>query len=242
MGINPSYWSIAVEVQLYAIYPLLIALATRFGWQRSLIGLAAIEIALRLTDGVLFTVHGTGLPQWLSGSPLFFWFSWSLGAYLAERHIRGNIFSVPRIFLFAVGTAAVAACFFKPLASLSFLLFALFTTGILATFLRPSAPPLAFPAALRNHLQKVGNWSYSLYLLHQPFVLAVPRLTAKIIPGVHFPPSMMFVFCMMLWIFIVPLAQLFYKFCELPSLAFGKHFPASNALNILINGTRLPRS
>ena len=67
-GINPSYWSIAVEVQLYALYPILIMLARRFGWRRTLIGLAMIEITLRFTDGVLFTFNGTGLPRWISGS------------------------------------------------------------------------------------------------------------------------------------------------------------------------------
>ena len=30
-GINAAFWSIAVEVQLYALYPLLLALAARFG-------------------------------------------------------------------------------------------------------------------------------------------------------------------------------------------------------------------
>ena len=58
-GINASFWSIAIQVQLYALYPLLIALAARFGWRRSLLGIAAIEITLRLTDGVLLTASGT---------------------------------------------------------------------------------------------------------------------------------------------------------------------------------------
>jgi peptidoglycan/LPS O-acetylase OafA/YrhL len=241
-GINPSYWSIAVEVQLYALYPMLIALATRFGWQRSLLGIAALEIALRLTDGVLLAVSGTGLPQWLSGSPFFYWFSWSLGAYLAERHIRGDIVLIPRLVLSAVGATAVVSCFFKPLSSLSFLLFALLATGVVAEFLCQADQPVVFPGALRKYLQPVGIWSYSIYLLHQPFLLAVPRLVSKIAPGAHVPALIMFVFCMLLWLFIVPLARLAYKFCELPSISLGKYFHARNLPNGLSGWTRLPRS
>jgi peptidoglycan/LPS O-acetylase OafA/YrhL len=230
-SINPSYWSIAVEVQLYALYPLLIALAARFGWRRSLIGIAAIEIALRLTDGMFYTITGSRLPKWLSDSPLFFWFSWSIGAYLAECHIHGKIFSFPNISLYAIGTAAVACCFFKPISSMSFLLFALLTAGVVATFLHKAEQQFPFPAAVRAHLQQVGIWSFSLYLLHQPFVAAVPWLVARIAPGAHIHPLIIFIFCIMLWIFVVPLARLSYKYCELPSISLGKRFYSQNANN-----------
>lgn len=228
-GINPSYWSIAVEVQLYALYPILIMLARRFGWRRTLIGLAMIEITLRFTDGVLFTFNGTGLPRWISGSPFFFWFSWALGASLAERYICGKKISVSQISLYAVGLAAVASVFFKPFWSMSFLLFALLTAGVVAKILNQSEPQLSIPIAFKTHLQQVGIWSFSLYLLHQPFLLAVPMLVAKIAPGAHVPPTILFLFCLMLWIFVVPLARLCYQFCELPSIALGKNFQATTA-------------
>jgi peptidoglycan/LPS O-acetylase OafA/YrhL len=118
-SINSSYWSIAIGVQLYALYPLVIALATLFGWKRSLVGIASIEVTLRLADGVLWTVSGKGLPFCLSGSPLIYLFSWSLGAYVAERHIRGTIHSIPNYSLYSIGTAAVASCFIKPLYSIA---------------------------------------------------------------------------------------------------------------------------
>jgi peptidoglycan/LPS O-acetylase OafA/YrhL len=231
-GINSSYWSIAIEVQLYALYPLLIALATRFGWRRSLVGIAAIEVTLRLTMGVLGTVGGKGMPSYLSASPLVYWFSWSLGAYVAERHIRGTIDSLPKYSLYAIGTAAVASTFFKPLYGLSFLLFALLTAGVVATFLHNGELQFPFPVALRTHLQKVGIWSYSLYLWHQPLVAFVPRLVSKIAPGAHIHPLIMFAFCILLWIFMVPMARLSYQFCELPSISLGKLFYARNAKEI----------
>ncbi len=231
-GINLSYWSIAIEVQLYALYPLLIALATRFGWGRSLAGIAAIEVTLRLSDGILWTVTGRGITFYLAGSPLIYWFSWSIGAYVAERHIRGTLYSIPNYSLYAIGTAAVASAFFKPLYSMSFLLFALLTAGVVAAFLHQGKQEFPLPAALRSHLQKVGIWSFSLYLWHQPFVAVVPHLVSRIAPGIHFHGIILFVFCMMLWIFLVPMARLSYQFCELPSISLGKPFYARNAKEI----------
>ena len=230
-GINASYWSIALEVQLYALYPVLIALATRFGWKRSLLGIAAIEVTLRLTGGILWTVGvgAKGPLAYLIVSPLGYWFSWSLGAYVAERHIRGTIYSIPNYSLWAIGTAAVAATFFKPVYSLSFLLFALLTAGVVAASLCKAEQQLPLPAAWRTHLQKVGIWSYSLYLWHQPFVGAVPHWVSKIAPGVHIHPLIMFLLCMMLWIFIVPMARFSYQFCELSSISLGKLFYARHA-------------
>jgi peptidoglycan/LPS O-acetylase OafA/YrhL len=231
-AINSSYWSIALEVQLYAIYPILIALTTRIGWGRSLVAIAVIEIALRLALGASWIVGGKGIPNYLGASPLVYWFSWALGAYVAERYIRGAIRAIPNYSLYAIGVAALACSFFKPLYFMSFLLFALLTAGVMTTCLHTGKLQFPLPAALRTHLQNVGIWSYSLYLWHQPIVAAVPRLVSKIAPGVHIHPLLMFVFCISLWILVVPMAWLSYKFCELPSIALGKLFYARKSQEI----------
>ena len=46
-GINPSFWSIAVEAQLYLIYPIMFLLARWQGWRRTLLVCAAIEVPIR---------------------------------------------------------------------------------------------------------------------------------------------------------------------------------------------------
>lgn len=230
-GLNPSYWSIAVEVQLYALYPLLIALVARFGWRRTLACIAALEITLRLVIGVFGMATGKGLPNLLCASPFVYWFSWSIGAFVAERHIQGTLFSIPKYLLYMVGTAAVATAFVKPLYMMSFLLFALLTAGIVVSFLNKGEQQSP-PGILRSHLQKVGVWSYSLYLWHQPFVATVPHWVGKITRGAHVPPIVLFLLCMSLWIFLVPVAQLSYKFCELPSISVGKLFYARRAKEI----------
>ena len=222
-GINASYWTIALEVQLYALYPLLIALVTRFGWRRSLVGIAVIEVGLRLAGGILWTFGLKGLPNYVTVSPFVYWFSWSIGAYVAECHVRGTIRAIPKSSLYAIGTAAVAVTFFKPLYSMSFLLFALLTAGVVAAFLYKGEEHFPIPVTLETHLQKAGLYSYSLYLWHKPFIDWVPRLVSRVAPGVHIHPLGLFAICIMLWLFVaVPMSRLSYQFCELPSISLGK--------------------
>ena len=228
-AINISFWSIAVQVQLYALYPLLIALTARFGWRRSLLGIAAIEISLRLTDGILLTTSGAGLPRWLTGSPLMYWLSWSLGAIVAEYYLRGVSLSIPRMFLFAPAVLAIFSGFFKPLSSMMFLFYALFIAGVVAKLLQKADRKISISDFLRNHLQQVGLWSFSIYLLHYPLLLIVPEVAFKIIPSAYIHPFTYFVLCSASWILIVPIAGLFYRLVELPSIVLGKRLLPPNA-------------
>ena len=229
-GINPSWWSIAVEVQLYLLYPVVIFLTTRMGWRKALIGIAAIEIGQRLVDDSLLTSTGVGFPRWATDSPFYFWFSWTLGACVAELHIRGKTFDVSRISLCMVGTLAVVCRFVRPLFSMSFPLFALLTALIVIRLLRNPDEKLPLPEVLRSHLSKVGLCSFSLYLIHQPLLLTVPVLFGKLTSGAYIHPLGMFALCMGSWFVIVPIANAFYKLFELPSIAAGKRFYTSNAL------------
>ena len=65
-GINGAFWSIGVEVQLYAIYPLLLLLVRRIGWNKTL--LFSWSIGAKLADDYL---HGR--PLVLAKCPLWVW-------------------------------------------------------------------------------------------------------------------------------------------------------------------------
>lgn len=231
-SINSSYWSIGLEVQLYLLYPVLILLAARLGWRRTLLAVGAIEIAFRLLMAAEMLSPGIGLPNYVAASPFGYWFSWSIGAYIAEQHVRGAALSVPKYFIYISGTAAIAVTFFKPLYNFSFLLFALFTASVVAYLLQNGPPKIPAPRFLLTHLAKVGMWSYSLYLWHQPLVAVVPRLLSRIAPGVHFDPLTKFACCLLLWVVVVPIACLSYKFFELPSISFGKRFYSKSRRHI----------
>ena len=86
-GINFSFWSIAIEIQLYAIYPLMLFITRKAGWRRGLFVIALIEILIRSSQSVLGVIMGVTLPRYLISTPFTFWFSWAIGAYLAECFI-----------------------------------------------------------------------------------------------------------------------------------------------------------
>ena len=226
-GINPAWWSIAVEVQLYALYPVVIALATRLGWGRALAGIAVLEIGLRLTGDLLHTFRGAGFPRWVCDSPFYFWFSWSVGAYVAELYLRGRTFPVSRAALAALGALAVACRYFKPLSSMTFPLVALLTAGVIVRLLQKNDRRLPLPSILLDHLRRAGLWSFSLYLIHQPLIFAVPKIAAWAMSGAYIHPLLMFALCSASWFLIMPVARVSYQCCELPGMAFGKRFLAA---------------
>jgi peptidoglycan/LPS O-acetylase OafA/YrhL len=74
-------------------------------------------------------------------------------------------------------------------------------------------------SSLGKNLRWVGLVSYSLYLLHEPFIemvgyLATPRLRQS--------PLELFPICFAEWPFILLIAWAFYRIIELPSIAWGK--------------------
>ena len=91
-GLNPSLWTLAVEVQLYALYPALLWIRRAAGWKRTLWILGSLEVTVRLTSE-LFRGDPT-LHRILIGSPFAYWFCWGLGAYLAD-HMAATRRSVP---------------------------------------------------------------------------------------------------------------------------------------------------
>jgi peptidoglycan/LPS O-acetylase OafA/YrhL len=211
-GLSPAFWSIAVEVQLYFLYPVLLALVSRFGWKRSLIYIGALEITLRGICGVLLVSKGT-VPLWLTGVPFVYWFSWSIGAALADAYIsRRSLPFANQSLLLWLGIA-VASTFAKPTAFFSFLCFSLLTAAAIAKLLHLERTRTPFPAFLSKYLQRIGLWSYSIYLLHQPFLMFLHVSTY---------PLLGFLICLGVWFPIEAFSGLWFKFFELPSIALGK--------------------
>jgi peptidoglycan/LPS O-acetylase OafA/YrhL len=224
-GISPAFWSIAVEVQLYLLYPILVTLVSRFGWNRSLIFIAALEIALRGICSVVLTTTGT-VPLWLTGLPFMYWFSWSVGAAVADAYVSRRPVPFANQSLLTWGGIALASTFVKPLASFSFLCFALLTVTAIAKLLRHERTWVRLPAFFSKNLQSLGVWSYSIYLLHQPFLLVASQLPGKL----HTPnyPLLVFLICICLWFPIVAFSGLWYRIFELPSMALGKRLMTTN--------------
>ncbi len=222
LGINPSFWSIAVEVQLYLLYPLLLALVSRVGWRRALIVLGTLEILMRGYAGASWAWTGHETPRWFNGSPFFFWYSWAVGAALADAFVNRRplpFASWPAsVFLsLTIGTA-----FFKPLSTFPFVCFAVLT-AILAARLLARREALTLRGPGFAHLRLLGIYSYSFYLFHQPLLGGLMEYARTWGPFVG-QPFVLFLVCLGSYPLLFTLSWVCYRQGELRSIAVGKLF------------------
>jgi len=168
-GIVGSFWSLAIEAQLYLLYPALLALVAKLGWRRTMVILAGCELLIRGMDGLIQTMGATNtIGGCISGlfarSPLGYWFSWALGAFIADAFLKKQplpfIKTSPLWWL----VVAIMSYFVKPLESFQFLLFAVMTAVVTSKLLSGAGPKIKVPAFSLDILRKIGLWSYSIYL------------------------------------------------------------------------------
>lgn len=171
-GVNPSFWSIAVEFQLYLAFPLLVALVSARGWGAAVRWTLGIEVALRTLESVGDVTGYPVAPFALIESPFAFWFSWSLGAYLADCFLNGKRSGLEKVGFALALTLALVVPLHKASNPFAFPAFALATAVAMDRILYGawSAPSGKFFSAVSRHLSRLGLVSYSFYLLHQPIM------------------------------------------------------------------------
>jgi peptidoglycan/LPS O-acetylase OafA/YrhL len=244
-GINPSFWSIAIEVQLYLLYPVLLALVSKFGWRRTMFFTAICELSIHILQGILasmfsaevsfgfrfpvFIFKYSAVIHWLEVSPFAYWFSWSLGAFIADAFMTGRALplvksSIPLWFILAI-----TSDFVRPLEPFTFLLFAVLTATVISKLLSGARPTIHVPHFLLASLRQTGIWSYSIYLLHQPILGMISEIPSYFFPEIsHFFPEtsiyplIKFSCCIISWFIIMPISGLWYRLFELPSIGWGK--------------------
>ncbi len=210
-GINASFWSIATEIQLYLLFPLLIALRQRFGIERSLLVTFFVGCAWRV--GAVLTV---GLPDHIITatftSPFMTWFDWTLGAFVAECFFRGDrAFRRPGFWLLFLIPVFAVSTLFKPATVFSFSLAA----GIAAVVLDAALDRRWKKSPKVATLTFIGTISYSLYLWHQPIMTKVPHSIARLLglPGAWVAFS----------VSLVIGAYVSYRLLELGGMKLGAH-------------------
>lgn len=225
-GINPSFWSLAVEIQLYVIYPLLMFLTIRLGWRKGLMIVGIVEILIRMVSSIYEIVYEEPLPRFITGSPFSYWLSWSLGAYLAECYLTGR---TSRLFSARFGIVA-AICFllplFKPTNPFTFLSFSWLTAIAIERLMTGKwlAPEMQ-GRLLRtgwSHLSFLGVVSYSFYLFHEPIIGLTGRALGKFFPETFIHPLVKYAICMAWYPFILIMAYIIYRLIEQPSIRLGK--------------------
>lgn len=220
---NPSFWSIATEVQLYAIYPLGWWMARRWGWGRAL-GVAAVCEALGCGVAAV-SIATPSLPElsvFVWTNPFSRWLSWMIGAAVAERHLRGEPRAVPRRALWWLAGGVVVAELVLPFMRFAFTFAALLTAGLIANSLAGKRAQPARPAgAAGRALAWVGTVSYSLYLIHQPLLHRSVGFVERV-TGPAGNAATAFAHCAIAYVPIVGAAWVLHRLVERPSIAAGK--------------------
>jgi len=208
-GINGSFWSIAVEIQLYMIYPIMLFLVWKFGWRYGLLIVAIAELSIKSFQSV-----GLALPDAVIGSPFAFWFSWSIGAFLAHRFIAKKPSPLSALRFDVLLPIALSLPFFRPTQPFMFIATALLTGIAIERYAYGvwQLPTGKYLTKLIRHLSFLGIISYSFYLIHQPIILLIRRLpvTFSSLPLPLYAHGR-FLLCLGMYPFLLLLSYLMYK-------------------------------
>lgn len=228
-SINASFWSLALEAQLYLLYPVLLYARAKWGMGKTLIGLVVLSTVVLLAGAV---VGFFGSKSAFPSNVFICWFIWAAGAYLAEKLSTGE-----KIFKRNVEWVIIAA-----FAVAIFSRYSLYST-ILMGYLLPVGW-LAFfewflykeniniSARLPKAFAVIGLCSYSIYLIHQPYLGSMLAFFDPLPLG----PSIFKLLKLIpvaLIIFLVSYTM--YLWIELKSVSFGKTFQKKLSNSTLFN-------
>lgn len=215
--INPSFWSLALEAQLYLLYPLFLFIRKKLGTDKTICLVGALFL-LFLTGQAIFNVKS---PVYITFA-LNFWIVWVLGAFIAEQYLKGaqkvkvkvwHLILVYFLILFFRFTVIYPYC--------SILLVTVFHFLLMQWFIySPAGISRYFPKKVYRFIVFTGIISYSIYLFHQPVLIYVFEHAAFSIFKDHYLLSKLFI-AGIAFLLILFISSIFYKLVEKTSVMFG---------------------
>jgi len=222
-SINPAFWSLAVEAQLYLLYPLLLWMVVRVGWSKVLIALLCLEVGIQIAGA---NVDCT-FTRLLVRSPFGYWFSWSIGSAIAESY-RSNCHIWASKLPFSLAMVLACGCYFyKPVSCLWFTLWASASAIAMSKMLDKRWSINEIPKHITGALKAIGRWSYSIYLIHCILLGIFANCVAKLLNESHVftqqpSPLIALAVCFSTWCLIIPFSALWYLAVEKPGIELGK--------------------
>jgi peptidoglycan/LPS O-acetylase OafA/YrhL len=218
-AVSASFWTIPVETQLYVLFPVLLILVRRYSFITALWIVGIIQFSLQLGTAIFYNLQH--LPPFLiSASPFYYWWSWSIGAYLVDAYLKGRPLPFQKVPPWLWFIAAMATSGF-PAHEFCFPFFALFTVSIFARILAKNSAGERL-SWFGQFLRITGIWSYSIYLIHHPLLVVVSEGYKHFFPGIENKPVLIFFAVLSGAVIIFPLGGLCYHFVEKSSIAWGK--------------------
>jgi peptidoglycan/LPS O-acetylase OafA/YrhL len=212
---NGAFWSIGVEAELYLVFPLLLVIRRRLGAIILIAGVTLPVVTWGLSAANASPVEGA---NWLTPNlaPVFVAGVVGAGVIVAPEKVRrlpwhwlAALAAMPALSLIAIKGSAwtVGHYFWVDLAVVPAM------TMLLAAVATGRPAFLMWLLATRP-IRSLGDFSYSLYLIHLPIVMIVSRkiATQYVSPGL---PAFWFTLMLGLPISVLA-AQLFAKFFEIP--------------------------
>ena len=215
-SINPSFWSIALECQLYLIYPIYLYIIRCFGNNKSLTLILFINLilsSLALFHKINSLSYGTFV--------LKFWFVWCSGAYLAQKYYKNErIFKNPFIwclsfyFMFVLFKLFVYSKYFI-LIPVTF-----FCVAFMETIIHNShIDKFYISRKLFKIFSFLGLISYSIYLTHQPLLRYLMFFYKPITKTESLNTLVSLVFT---WLTLFLISYFLYRLLEIKSIRYGQ--------------------
>ncbi|CAE6753384.1 acyltransferase family protein [Paraburkholderia haematera] len=210
-GSNGALWTLSLEVQFYAIYPLLFALRRRLGMTSVLAIVAVINVVsayvLERHDIQFFTSY---------------WFSWTLGAWIADARARAtpDVRSSTWLYVLAAAFVALGCAAFHFGQYGAFQLWAVgFAFYLYKALERPAGDKAHQADGLGMRLlSRFGDFSFSLYLIHLPIFVLLSSILFRSSLQMSIWPSFGYM------LVAVPVAYVFYRLVELPAMKWSASF------------------
>ena len=220
-GINPSFWSIALEAQLYLLYPFFLYVRHRWGVTQAFGLSLSIAVFLKIMEPI-FTNQEYYNAYYLSPGAL--WYNWCAGALLVEFHyykiliFRGHAGKVAIIATLLLFSSRLFPFHYY----LMHLLAILTWVSIMEWYLLYKT--IRIGKKLFNLMTTLGLCSYSFYLIHQPLLKVLFSFYNQIVGIFVTPNTMVSIFIkpvIAFWVIFL-LSWILFKYLESPSVEFGK--------------------
>ena len=206
-GSNGALWTLSLEVQFYAVYPLLFALRRRLG-MNAVLGLVAI---VNIASYFVFERHEL---QFFTS----FWLSWTLGAWIAEAQVKRMKRDAPHARMSRPMLGAAALLTALGCAAFHFgqyYAFQLWALGF-ACYLHEALKSRRHndTPAIRM-LSRFGDFSFSLYSIHLPIFVLLSSLLYRSALQMSIFPTFAFM------LVALAVAWVFYRCVELPAMKWS---------------------
>lgn len=166
-SINPSFWSLAMEVQLYLLYPIFLLIRNKVGIVRTFFILFCFTILLNLTSGLLPDYIHNSVSY--KSSAITNWPIWAIGALIAEIELMNKVIFKKRGFLIAL-SCYLLFILCKSYSYTDEIGYIFMFLGLVAFFEWFINTSYAINKYVFKIVSIVGICSYSIYLIHQPYL------------------------------------------------------------------------